>query len=77
MGPQCEQLTSARWALGIDSFHAHIVMPEKFLVINGIVGSNMCLSLNLLLFIPIIEFKSFKSILVLFVLYRRKKWFYR
>ena len=38
MGPQCEQLTSAELVLGIDSFHAHIVMPEKFLVINGIVG---------------------------------------
>lgn len=39
MGPQCGQVFSAGWTLEIDSFHADIVMPEKFLVINGVVGS--------------------------------------
>ena len=43
-------------------------------MINVIVGSKrFCI---LLLFIPIIGLKSFKSIVVLFAPSRHKKWFY-
>ena len=53
-----------------------LLCPEKFLVINLIVGSKHIFVFCYFV-IPIIGLKSFKSIVVLFALCRRKKWFYQ